>query len=59
MIEKLPEGLADKLETLIAYWADTYLDGKPAILATCIYCNIEKQLIKETNEVLKTFPDKE
>lgn len=54
-ITELPEELKNKLEELMKEWSDLYLDGKPAILATAIYYNVESLLIEKTNEVLEKF----
>lgn len=55
MTKELNQDIKSNLEELIRSIADYHLDGKPALLATCMFINTENNLIKQINEIETTF----
>lgn len=54
-IVSLDDDIKTKLAEVIEIWADRNLVGKPAILANAMYFNIEKEMIKNINEINSKF----
>jgi hypothetical protein len=52
---KCSEVVKIKLSELVEAIADEILVGKPALLANCIYINLEKEVIKQIEEIKSTF----
>lgn len=52
---ELSEGVKTKLADLVEEVADEILEGKPAVLANCIYINLEKEIVKQIEEIQSTF----
>ena len=55
---KLSEKITDKLSEAVSLWADEYLPGKPEILATGVYYQLERALIDKTKEINEKFGEK-
>lgn len=45
----------EKLSDFVELLADNHLEGKPALLANCLYINIEKEVIKQIENIEETF----
>lgn len=45
------------LSSFVELLADNHLEGKPSLLANCIYINLEKETVKTMEEIKKTFKD--
>jgi hypothetical protein len=58
MIE-LSDAIKQKLSEAIELWADENLVGKPAILANAMFFGLEKEMIKQIEEINKNFGDKD
>jgi hypothetical protein len=55
---ELSENVKIKLSDAVQAWCDENLEGKPAILAHCLYGSLERELIKRAKEIEETFGDK-
>ena len=44
-----------RLADLVEEIANENLIGKPALLANCIYINLEKEIIKQIEDIKSTF----
>ena len=53
----ISEEIKLKLEALVEEIADEILQGKPALLANCIYINLEKEIVKQMENIKTTFED--
>ena len=53
---ELSNEVKHKLEEVVEVWADDHLDGRPAILASGVYFQLEKKLREQTEKIEKTFP---
>ena len=49
--------IKDAIAEALEIWRDEYLEGKPAILAMCVYSNMLQLLEKKTEEILERFPN--
>ena len=54
---KLSKEVQAKLAELVEAIADEILEGKPALLAYCIFNNLEKEVIKQIEEIKSTFEE--
>ncbi len=52
---ELSERVKAKLADLVEEIADEILEGKPALLAYCLYNNLEKETVKQIEEIKLTF----
>jgi len=52
---ELKENVKQKLAEAIELWADENLVGKPALLANCIYIQLEKTFIEQVEKINETF----
>lgn len=55
---ELNEEIKEKLSEVVALWADKNLIGKPALLATCMYYNLEKAMIESIEQINENFKDR-
>ena len=51
----ISEEIKLKLEALVEEIVDEILQGKPALLANCIYINLEKEIVKQIEDIRSTF----
>lgn len=52
---ELSVALKLKLASLVEEIRDEILEGKPALLANCIYINLEKEIVKQIEDIKSTF----
>ena len=52
---ELSEGVKTKIAELVETIADEILEGKPALLANCMYINLEKEVVRQIEEIKSTF----
>ena len=52
---ELSEAVKTKIAGLVEEIADEILEGKPTLLANCIYINLEKEVIKQIEEIKSNF----
>lgn len=54
-IKELSKEMDTALCDLVQCFADDYLDGKPAVLASAIYYSVQKLLLDKANEINEKF----
>lgn len=54
---ELAENVKQKLAEAVDLWANENLGGKPALLATCMFFSLEKEMINQAEKIKETFPD--
>ena len=52
---ELTKTVKTKLVDLVEAIADEKLEGKPAVLANAIYFNLEREIIKQIENIEQTF----
>lgn len=52
---ELSESVKAKLSELVETIADEILEGKPALLANCIYYNLEEEVVRQIENIESTF----
>jgi hypothetical protein len=52
---ELSERVNAKLTELVEEIAGEILEGKPALLANCMYINLRKEIVKQIEEIQSTF----
>lgn len=52
---ELSDSVKRKLAEAVEAWADENLEGKPALLANCMYITLEKEMIRQAEEIKATF----
>lgn len=53
---ELSETVKQKLGEAVEAWMDEHLVGRPAILGNCVYIALEKELLRNQEEIEKLFP---
>ena len=53
---ELSETVKNKLSEAIELWMDEHLVDRPAILGNCVYIALEKELLRNQEEIEKQFP---
>lgn len=54
---ELSETVRDALANAVEVWANENLEGKPALLANCMYISLEKRMIEQAEEIAEHFPN--
>jgi len=52
---ELSENVKQKLSDAVEAWADENLEGKPQVLAYALYYNLEQAMIRQQEDIEKTF----
>lgn len=52
---ELSDNVKQKLSDAVEAWADENLEGKPIVLGYAMYHNLEQAMIRQLEEIEKTF----